>query len=438
MKKYRQYALYFGLLLPSMWIFLTLLASPTSSRQYARNERVLTEMQEYIYAFEKSFQSLPADLAELRAYIRTQGRRFAPYDPWGSRYQYEQLTSEWFFVKSFGSNTSENNFASYADPSYIHMEDLPRRPPIKLASSQSALNFYPGPLLLAAQSSSSPYVAELVINPNSQAKRLLIRNLLDDRFILPAFHDQVDEFFWLPSGYEMVFVASGSKRYEDGIYLWNLVNNSTRNILPDLKEQFPEIDRDQLYIALSSVDTASNRLFFFIKPMERAYLNPAAFYHTSNLYGAVLPPQAENDEPRYKRYDSAGFSIFQRQINPQGLLIDNFEGYPAQQDWLNLPNEGAVQVVLENWQNYCAKYRELPVLPYCLWWLSSLYHDTFHLLRQTKPNEAHVLRNFGVEMAGALDQLDSAPDYLRAMGLYLKKVLLENQAASYNVSQLLP
>lgn len=398
----------------------------------------LEYMHQKIEEFQVEYQRFPLDLAELRAFIRAQDHDFSPYDPWGSRYQYELLSENVFFIKSFGKDATENHLSNLLDYTYIHMESLPKRPPMQLANDPSALNLFSGAMLLAAQSPSSPYVAELYTNSSSKHKRLLIRNQMEKSFILPAFHDQVHEFFWLSNGYEIVFSASGSRRYEDGIYVWNLINNTFKNLLPELKAEFSKIQKPRLYLSLSSYDHRSQRVFVFIHEMNQAFLDPSAYFHTSNLFGIILPTRANPDEFRFEQYETANYNLFQRELNPQGIVVGNYDGYPAQNEWLELENSGSIQDVLEQWQSYCARYSKSPVFPYCLWWLAYLYHDAHWVLQATRPKEAYVLRNFGVEIAQALDQLETAPDYLRAMGLYIKTSLLEHEPLQFRVSNLHP
>jgi hypothetical protein len=148
----------------------------------------------------------------------------------------------------------------------------------------------------------------------------------------------------------------------------------------------------------------------------------------------------ENDSVWLIARDSEGVvrDIFQSIIEPIIPVNHDFIGTPAQNDWLKLSNKGSVQEVLEKWQDYCIRYADTPVFPYSLWWLASLYRDTFHLMNRISPEEAHILRNFGVEISQALDRLGTAPDYLRSMGLYLKSSLLEKKVEDYQVSKLHP
>ena len=86
------------------------------------------------------------------------------------------------------------------------------------------------------------------------------------------------------------------------------------------------------------------------------------------------------------------------------------------------------------WQNYCSTHSTSPALPYALWWLASIYNDTYRELLSAQPEKARTLRNYGLEIVDALTLLPSAPLYLREFGEHLKKNLLLSKAADYNVT----
>ncbi|WP_457835994.1 hypothetical protein, partial [Staphylococcus aureus] len=52
-----------------------------------------------------------------------------------------------------------------------------------------------------------------------------------------APHDAVEEFLWLPAGDRIVFTATGSNRYRDGLYLWDLRTDSVINLLDTVHMQ---------------------------------------------------------------------------------------------------------------------------------------------------------------------------------------------------------
>lgn len=426
------------LLIPSLWIFLTFFSLPVFLHSHNDTVTRLKWIQTKLNEFNDQYQRLPLHLSELKTYIRAQGDEFVPYDTWGSRLLYVPLSEKWYFIKSFGSDRMENTLTHSLDPSILKMPPLPKRPPIHLAGHKSALNLFPAPILMGLQSPNAPYTAQLVINPDSGTKRLVTRHLQREHFILSAFHDHVQEFFWLPTGYEILFTAAGSDRYEDGIYLWNLVKNTTTNILSEIQDEFPQLKADKLFMALSSVDPGSNRIFMFLTPQRSHELDPQQFFHTQNLYSITFKWDQSTTNRHYENYPTADKSMFDRELEPQGILVSSFEGHSAQQDWLQLTNHGPAQVVLEQWQEYCAEHAETPAFPYGLWWLASLYQDTYHLYQSQKPEKAHVLRNFGVEIAQALNDVKTAPEYLRAMGRYVRRSLLAQKTNAYQVSHLEP
>jgi hypothetical protein len=250
-------------------------------------------------------------------------------------------------------------------------------------------------------------------------------------------HDAVDEFLWLPSGGEMIFTAQGSGRYDDGLYYWDLRTNHLRNLLPDFRkkhfESLPEETR--LLIGLSHVRTKPEQFYVFAAAMPpQGDLDPKLFYRYQSFF--AFDPKNDFISTRVAAEGDEVSSIFDHEVSHLALLdpAESNLATPSQKAWTELPIQGDKQSLLESWQSYCSTYANSASLPYALWWLASIYNDTYRALRTSDPQNARTVRNFALEIADALSQLPSSPLYLRGFAEHLKKNLLLSRPAAYNVT----
>ena len=409
-----------------------------SDASRARDTNVqLENTKHHILEFESKYGRFPQDMGELRAYIKSIDGSYVPYDSWGSRLKYLLVSKQWFYLKSFGADLMENQIASEPDLNIDNIDPLPSEPPSLLTNQGSALHVYPGPVLYGLKSPTNALVAQLSVDQESNAKRLIIRDLADKDFLLSSFHDKVQEYYWTSTGDRLVFTASGSYRYEDGIYIWDLNTNRIINIIELMKRHFAKLKSEKLYMALSTVDSESRRIFVFLKPMRDLMLDPSEFYSTKNLY-SFRWDDTENIPIDLESYQTASATVFDKSLTPTTMLESEFSGSQAQQAWLALPFTGEITGVLEKWQDYCVTYHRSPVFPYALFWLASLYGESVAQLQSKNQEQAFVLRNYGIEIAQALDDQITAPEYLRAMALYIKYQLQNNQRLSFSFTRLQP
>jgi hypothetical protein len=253
-----------------------------------------------------------------------------------------------------------------------------------------------------------------------------------------AFHDMVEEFLWLPSGFEIVFTAFGSQRYEDGIFYWNLRDNSIHNMLPELRQQFwKELPEDWLfYGSLSHVSHDPGLIYLLLAPAGSDDLNPKEFYSFRNLLAIPINEALASRVEAQRIPTDLAFTAFDYDLTQDRLLKTAEMASPLQQQWLALSLEGDPEELISTWQDFSSNHPTSPLCVYGLWWLSSIYNDSFrHLSAQDSP-QAQVIRGFGIEMTEALIGMPTAPRYLRAMGRFLKKQLLLSRAADYNVTSL--
>ncbi len=388
--------------------------------------------------FQKSRGRLPANLNEVRVFGKNNlWTRFIPYDGYGNRFLYEAVSSQYYVLKSFGSDALENTALAVEDPTATNIPPSPPSPPVYQPPAKPSLRFYPSALLMGTKSPKSAFVARLFIDFPNRKKHLVVRHLKKKQFTLTSQHDRVDEFLWLPNGYQIIYTASGMDRYQDGIYLWNIVTNEVVNIMSLVQKSFilaRNYNPDRYLMSLSFIDAVTQNVYAFIAPNTGEAVSPRDFFSSKNLFaikisekfkrGVTVQPAQIDD------------NIF-REVQPlaQDILIP-FVGTRAQSQWVRLPLAGHPQEVIEQWQAYSVENPETPMFPYSLWWLSSIYSDAYHLLKKNQPTDAQTLRAYGSELSQALTRLTTAPPYLRATAAYIQRSLAAKQPLNYHVSQM--
>ncbi|MBF0442303.1 MAG: hypothetical protein HQK54_10385, partial [Oligoflexales bacterium] len=291
-------------------------------------------------------------------------------------------------------------------------------------------------LLMGSKSPVSNYYARLFIDTGKQTRYLTVRNLDSKSHIIFAMHPGIEEFFWLPSGNEIIFTATGSSRYDDGIYLWDIFTNQTRNLISDLDEKYSLTSsqaENRYFLSLSSIKKSGRELYVFIRHDNGGPLDPLQFYSEKSFFKIILPEKI-NEKISYEYpVKGAEKSIFELRLKPSDDIKLPFKGTNAQIAWSELPTSGELQGILEQWQNFSMNYSKSPMFPYSLFWLSSIYGEVYSLLYHNRKNDALTLKAYGTELAMALSKLTNAPSYQRAMGQFIYNKLQSNQDLNYRI-----
>ncbi|MES2745861.1 MAG: hypothetical protein V4655_10570 [Bdellovibrionota bacterium] len=422
------------LLFPLLWLFVTGFTQ-ISGHPWTSNSAIVRHVGQSIVTFLKDQNRLPDTLAELRSYSQSIGDQLDLFDNYGNRLFYQPMTETSFFVKSFGRDGAENTVLISKDEAFNHGIASPPRGVRQTLSKESRLHFFQGPVLDGLQAPRGDLYASLQSRFRGGVKRLLIQSVIEKQFFMVSAHDAVEEFVWLPSGSEIVFTAEGSTRYEDGLYYWNLQTNQIRNLLPDFRKKFFDSVPEETKLLLSLSHASSKPDFFYafvmVLPADGT-VDPRMFYRYHNFF-AFNPKNKFQAEKVVAERD---YSIFDYGMS-HFALIDPSEANLAtssQKAWLDLSIEGNKQDLLESWQSYCSTYATSASLPYALWWLASIYNDTYRDLLATHPESARTVRNFALEIVEALSLLPSGPLYIRGFAEHLKKNLLLSKPAAYNVT----
>jgi hypothetical protein len=423
--------------IPIFWTTLSLSAAH-GFLQWNKTRTTLTEFQHWIERFETDYHRLPYQLAEVRALARAHDQDIAPYDNYGMRLQYLPLTDKDYLIKSFGRDEQENRPHTSVDTTVSTMSQKPETFIQPEGLQQSIPQFYQPAFLEGTQSPQTGLIASVEIQPQFHLRQLLVRSPKNSDFYMVAFHDMVEEFLWLPSGLELVFTAFGSQRYEDGIFYWNLKDNTIHNMLPELRRQFwKDLPEDWLfYGSLSHISHDPALIYLILAPAGSEELNPKEFYSFNNLLAIPINEGLARKVEAQRIQTDLAFTAFDYDLAQDRLLKTAEMASPVQQEWLALSLEGDTEELLSSWQDFSSNHPTSPMCVYGLWWVSSVYNDAFRYLTEQGSAEAQVIRGFGIEMSEALIGMPAAPRYLRAMGRYLKKHLLLSKAADYNVTSL--
>lgn len=389
----------------------------------------LRKTQQSIKRFEENHGRLPKHIGEVRAYLLKRGINYTPYDSYGQRLQYIRLSSKDYFLKSFGpkSQDSENNLT------VINISKT-KKPYEYNFKGSTPLSIFPPIALTGLKERKGNYYGRVIPGHRGVGRFLVILSKNDSNYISTAFHDHINEFLWLHNSRIIVFTASGSNRYNDGIYLWNIESNKIINLL-DLALRQRIIEKSpKYYITLSSTD-ASNSIYFYIQKAQSAALDPAEFFQYRNLIKATIDGSSirmESYKTGPRLFDFKKISHFDR------LILPKSKEHQSVLSWTDLVVSGPIEQTIDQWQNYCASQSDSPVFPYCLWWLASLYGSSINAVPSDDTTTQHGLRSLGIEVSGLLDEQFNAPEYLRAMAYYLQLQFEQKKPISYNVGTLTP
>ena len=427
----------FSWFIPIVWIALSFGASK-GIFHWNRTRSILDESQLWIERFKGDYHRLPYNLAEVRALARVHKSQLTPYDSHGMRLQYLPFSEHDYLVKSFGSDEQENHLTTSVDPTFSTYSKKAETFVQPETLQQSIPQFYQPAFLDGSQSPESGLFASVEVHTQFKTRHLIVRSPKNSDFYMVAFHDMIEEFLWLPDGLGIIFTAFGSQRYEDGIFYWDLKDNTFHNLLPALRNQFwPNlVDDMKFYSSLSHVSQEPALIYLLLTPAESEDLDPKKFFSFKNLIALPLGEGLTGKMEGVRIQTELAFTAFDYDFTQSRLLKTAELASPVQQEWLALSLEGDAEMIINQWQDFSSKNASNAMCVYGLWWLSSIYNDAYRQLSQQGSPEAHVIRNFGIEMTDALIGMPTTPRYLGAMGRYLKKNLLLSRAADYNVTSL--
>ena len=420
--------------LPFAWIAATP-RSRDNHRAIQTTNIQLTKTKRAIEIFRKQYNRLPNNIAEIRVFAKTLWENYSPYDGFGTRLHYIPLTESHYFIKSFGADSVEDTLSSAEDPSLLFLPKATKNPPMYQEPTESAMRLYPAMLLTGSKSKHSNFYARIFVDPLKNTRHLVVRNLNRERHIMMATHPGIEEFLWLPNGYEIIYTATGSSRYQDGIYLWNIFTNKTRNLLSDMNDKYTMMAgaENRYHLSLSAIREMGKHVYAFIHINDGNPLDPSIFYSTKCLFKIIFPPSSKGTFSFEYPVDISQQTLFTIQPQPGQDIEWPFSGTKSQILWSQLPITGELGEILEKWQNFSIEYPKSPMFPYSLWWLGSIYGEAYRTLQKTRQKDADTLRAYGIELSKALSHISTAPTYLRAMGDHIYQNLLSSRNLNYSI-----
>ena len=210
-----------------LWIVLV------ESRLYLKDPAVTTA--DFIKSTDKLVQNhvrawgeVPAGMNELRLFAKQTYNRYATFDVWGERLEYLRLGKINYTIRSFGADGLQNRPGGLLDPGVFRWGQLEKLG-LRYDADEGVKQARPSVVLFAgADDSTANWHAKIFVDPISGMRRLLVRDRRERRFYMIAPHDGVEEFLWVPGQEKIVFTATPSARYDDGVYLWDLRSGPPR------------------------------------------------------------------------------------------------------------------------------------------------------------------------------------------------------------------
>lgn len=416
--------------LPLIWIA----ATPKAKDNYLGKKTTLkrlTQTKRATEKFKRKYHRLPYNLAEIRAYAKTIWPDYTPHDGFGRRLVYLPLTKSYFVIKSFGADFFKETTETSDSQNIFTLPKQAKNPPTYKSPEDSDMRLYPAILLMGARSPANDFIGRIFIDQSKGTRNLVVRSLNKPSHIMIASHPRVEEFFWLPNGTEIIYSATGSNRYQDGIYHWNVLTNKTSNILMDLEDKFKhtsENESDRFHISLSSLDKKGEKLYVYIFPNDGGALDPNTFFSSQSFFEINLPKHKKKKDMFFSYLDTyPQEKLFEYQQFITQDIDPTFEGTSAQRSFASLQHSGNLQEILDTWQEFAAAHPNSPMFPYSLWWLGVIYGQGHEALIETSSIDALTLKAYGAELTKALARLPTAPTYLRAIGAQIHKNLMLSQ-----------
>jgi hypothetical protein len=406
--------------------------------------RLLVNGEAAIKAFIKEFATPPRNLMELKSYANLHDLDFSGWDGYGQRFDYLRLRNDWY-IRSFGSDGRQNTLLSKQDPLVTSINDF-QKIGITHGYSDKAARYNPA-IRLGTFSPQGNWQAEILTDQLSGASRLLVRNRDRSGYFMISDQNTIEEFYWLPDGYRIVYTVTNSNRYRDGVYLWNLLTDEVVNVFPGAAKlgiRNEESSTKDWYFSLAGIIQTPPTVLVFASPRTSKSLIPENFFSKNNFIGIELP---ETGEPRILRGSSMS-NLYANPLvaewNPQSDILNCNAINTKESSWCNLKLVGSFQSVLTAWQDFTEKSADSAIFSYSLMLLISLYSDSYALLNDyanDNPEEAEAIRNteiirsYGTELAQALSEVQTAPAWLRGFGAYAREQFNSKLPLPYQISK---
>lgn len=406
-----------------------------------RSKNNIDLLNKTLIAFKEKYDGIPQDLSELRAFAVSSGRRFNPYDAYGQKLEYLKLDQKHYMLRSFGADGIQNTESRSSDIGIASWGGSPKEGLYYEYLSALDPEPYPVALLEGQLSPDRTFMAKLFVDADNLTRHLVVKKMTPNGIFMVSDHKFVEEFLWLPSGRHIIYSATGSTRYRDGIYLWDLKTDRTANltelILQGSAIEVKGVD-NRLWINLVGIHKKESTVFAFIMRRHDGPLEPDQFYSKSNLFGFQVSDLSPIKIKLMNRNTFEGVvsvPLHKRTLDTR-LHVSGTATAGIQKLWTQLPVSGELEKVVSKWQAFSNKAVNSAIFPYTLWYLTGLYSEGFSILQTHDNQDADVIRAFGTELSGLLMKYDPAPTYLRSFGAWAYDSLMHGKPLSSHVANL--
>ncbi len=405
----------FSGVIPAIWVAMTPpFRKPDEAEERTRGR--LATNNRAIRVYLAMHKKVPETLSGARDFALAQKLPFESYDAFGGRFEYVKLSNDQYLLRSFGADEEQNSLTSALDFTVGYWGV---RPVLGISPSfpkKADVGPFQAVVLPAFDSYDHAWLGRLFVDQKTGNRQLSVRHRSKKGLFMLAPHDRVEEFFWLPDNHSLVFTGSGSLRYRDGLFLWNLKSDTVVNLTERFAQSSalaPSKASTKLWLSLAGVSASPTRVYAFMSPRHDGAITSEAFYHPSKLFGVEINsngsltflPSPTIDEKTIQTFMSGDRA---RHLNREG-------GLDIQRSFLRLPITGGAVDLIDDWQKFASEERESPLYPYTLWGLIELY--THAASGAVGEKEKNIMRSYGAEVSKVLVNDSSAPSYLRGLAL---------------------
>ncbi len=385
----------------------------------------------------------PETLGEMMASPAVRAMRPSFYDIAGNRLQYIRLGLDAFILRSFGSDSIPAS--SSGDHDDVILESTTSRnsggmilsapthlAPAGLKAPEDFVEFatWPPAATDGLWSPDGKWIARIATNPNTGEHRIIV--LKDDHSrMLVSPHERVEEFFW-ETGPELslIFSATGSDLYDDGIFRWRL-SASELGDSPQMENLLGEVTRETLpgRLETKKIDGQKPRWVIALLQGNNGVSIRNGFAAIAVQEADLIAPGSNKKllDPNNLWFCPGDSGHCSREKSPRGkrvtfrLALDQSHKIrgrvtPAQELWNRLPVRGSSQELLESWFAAASSPTLRPLQPYVLFY-AILLQDQVRAsdLGKGHPATERKLAEWTNGMTEKLVQSQETPRYLQAL-----------------------
>ena len=414
---------------------LSLIAKPRTEAKLERTAKALE-------AWRAVNGTYPATLGEMMALPQVRDLNPDFHDASGNRFEYIRTGFDRFILRSFGSDSvpatsnpgNDDIILESHDSRYAGGMVLTREGSRGSADADAAsLEFFTWPPA-AAEGLWSPdghWLAWIASNPATAERRIVVISE-DHQRVLLVPHDRVEEFLWETGVNEpsLIFTATGSELYDDGIYRWRLAASRPGESLQMeslLEDTTPGSLPGHLNTSGPAGAAPQKKRWVVALLQSTATTNAIAVPENELLAGAghkklldaanvlVCPPEGPKcvTDARLHGKQATFRLALDQSHRTRGTIT------PGQRAWNRLPTRGKGTAMIESWRMAMTGARDSAasaIMPYVLFF-NVLLMDQVRATPATNmgPGTLNKLRSTTEETVRNLLRSQETPRYLQAL-----------------------